>query len=81
MLEDNYYLKLQVQTVTQSPGVCYAGCYAKLFYINKKRRKCYTETRYNASYKPGDKARNKASGCGAVGRALPWGNYDRKVNS
>ena len=28
-----------------------------------------------------DKAENKASGCGAVGSALPWGNYDRKVNS
>ena len=28
-----------------------------------------------------DKARNKASGCGAVGIALPLGNYDRKVNS
>ena len=27
------------------------------------------------------KAKNKASGCGAVGSALPWGNYDRKVNS
>ena len=28
-----------------------------------------------------DKARKKASGCGAAGSALPWGNYDRKVNS
>ena len=44
-------LKLQVKAVTQSPGLCYAGCYAKLFYANKKRRKCYTGTRYNASYK------------------------------
>ena len=52
-------------------GICYAGCYARLFYVNKKRRKCYTETRYNASYKPGDKARNKESGCSAVGSALP----------
>lgn len=26
-------------------------CHASLFYVNKKRRKCYTETRYNASYK------------------------------
>ena len=37
--------------VTQSLKLCYAGCYARLFYVNKKRRKCYTETRYNASYK------------------------------
>ena len=28
-----------------------------------------------------DKARKKLSGCGAAGSALPWGNYDRKVNS
>ena len=28
-----------------------------------------------------DKTRNKVSGCGAAGSALPWGNYDRKVNS
>ena len=46
-----FYLKLQVQAVTQSLKFCYAGCYARLFYVNKKRRKCYTETRYNASYK------------------------------
>ena len=52
-----------------------------LFFVNKKRRKCYTETRYNAYYKSCDRAENKASGCGAAGSALPWGNYDRKVNS
>ena len=52
-----YYLKLQVQAVTQSHLICHAGCYARLFYVNKKRRKCYTETRYNASYKPGDKVK------------------------
>ena len=41
-------LKLQVQAVTQSLKFCYARCYARPFYVNKKRRKCYTETRYNA---------------------------------
>ena len=44
-------LIIQVQAVTQSLWLCYAGCYARLFYVNKKRRKCYTETCYNASYK------------------------------
>ena len=40
---------LQVR-VTQSLKLCYAGCYARLFHVNKKRRKCYTETRYDAFY-------------------------------
>ena len=41
----------EIIRVTQSLKFCYAGCYARLFFVNKKRRKCYTETRYNASYK------------------------------
>ena len=45
------YQNREIVCATQSLKLCYAECYARLFYVNKKRRKCYTETRYNASYK------------------------------
>ena len=66
---------------TQSPGFCYAGCYARLFYANKNVVSVIQKYVTTLHIKLCDKVRNKASGCGADGSALPWGNYDRKVNS
>ena len=61
--------------------VCYAGCYASLFYINKSVVSVIQKHVTTLHIKLFDKTRNKVSGCGAAGSALPWGNYDRKVNS
>ena len=56
---------------TQSLKLCYVGCYAKLFYVNKKRVSVIQKHVTTLHIKLCDKARNKSSGCGAAGSALP----------
>ena len=73
-------LKLQVRA-TQSLKLCYASCPAKLFDKAKARHQNRLDSVARSGLKLCDKAKNKVSGCGAAGSALPWGNYDRKVNS
>ena len=76
-----YYLNLQVQAVTQSLKFCYAGCYAKLFYVKKSVVSVIQKHVTTLLIKLCDKARKKLSGCGAVGSALPWGGRGRKFKS
>ena len=73
-------LKLQVRA-TQSLKLCYASCHAKLFDKAKTRHQNRLDSVGTLCLKVVHKAKNKVSGCGAAGSALPWGNYDRKVNS
>ena len=70
---------LQVR-VTQSPGLCYAERYAKALDNAKARHQNRLDSVARSVLKLCDKAKNKASGCGAVGSALPWGSRDRKFN-
>ena len=75
------HLELQVQAATQSLKLCYAGCHAELSNKAKARHQNRLDSVARSVLKLCDKAENKVSGCGAAGSALPWGNYDRKVNS
>ena len=77
-LQQINYLKLQVQAVTQSLKLCYASCHAKLFDKAKACHQNRLESVARSVKKLCDKAKNKVSGCGAVGSALPWGGRGRK---
>ena len=67
--------------VTQSPGLCYAERYARLFDKAKARHQNRLDSVARSGLKLCDKAKNKVSGCGAVGSALPWGGRGRKFKS
>ena len=66
---------------TQSRSFCYAGCNAGSFDKVKAYRRNRIDSRWYAIKSLCDILTRSTSGCGAVGSALPWGNYDRKFNS
>ena len=61
--------------------ICYASCYVKLFDKAKARHQNRLDSVARSVQKLCDKAKNKVSGCSAVGSALPWGGRDRKEKS
>ena len=70
----SYVLRKQVRFVTQA---------ATHQVLSLKKRTVGTVQVLNGTLfkKLLNSSKNTSSGCGAVGSALPWGNYDRKVNS
>ena len=73
--------KSEVQSNLRFSFIFYAGRYASS--LESKKRTIGTAQVLDGTLikKQLNSSKNRSSGCGAVGSALPWGNYDRKVNS
>ena len=63
--------KLHIKATTQSLKLCYASCHAELFGKAKACHQNRLDSVARSVKKLYDKTRNKVSGCGAVGSALP----------